>query len=73
VRFSLIHVDDHGHSDEVMLVLPGVDKTVLAVPLGALGELLPMVTGASAHLPAATCPECGGDPLPPRRQTADGA
>jgi hypothetical protein len=63
MRFSLIHLDDAGRSDEVHVLVPGVEKTLFATPLAVLAEFLPLLAEASADLPEARCSACGGDPL----------
>ena len=65
MRFSLIHLDDADRSDEVYVVVPGAEKTVFAVPLGALDKFIPLVTTALRGLPQARCRACGGDPVWP--------
>jgi hypothetical protein len=63
VRFSLIHLDDEGISDTCWVVTPGVEKTVIAVPLQALDAFLPLLAEASRDLPEARCEVCEGDLL----------
>lgn len=67
MRFSLIHFHDDSPSTEVIVLTPGYEKTVFAVPLGKLDEFVPLVTEASRGIPDAHCPACGGDPLGPPR------
>lgn len=63
MRFSLIHLDDDRLGEEVTLLVPGMDGTAIQVPLDALPDFLPLLAQATADVPAATCPACGGDPL----------
>lgn len=63
MRLSLINLDDENRSDEVFVYVPGGNDFISAVPLEALPQFLPLLANATADLPEARCPACGGDPL----------
>jgi hypothetical protein len=59
MQFSLIHLAELPSEDEeVFVVVPGGTKTVIAVPLDALAQFLPLLARAAAGLPPPRCPAC---------------
>ena len=59
--FCVIHVDPpcaEPEDEEVHVVVPGTGKTVMAVPLDALPQFLPLLEQAVRELPPAQCAAC---------------
>ena len=59
--FCVIHVDPHGaepDDEEVYVVVPGTGKAVMAVPLDALPQFLPLLEQATRDLPPPRCAAC---------------
>ena len=59
--FCVIHVDPpcaEPEDEEVYVVVPGTGKTVMAVPLDALPQFLPLLEQAVCDLPSAQCTAC---------------
>ena len=70
MRYLLAHLDDapgvpwqESDPNEEIYVIPYGTRVVTAVPLGALGQFLPILNEATAELPPATC-ACCGEALP---------
>ena len=59
--FCVIHVDPpcaEPEDEEVYVVVPGTNQTVIAVPLDALPQFLPLLEQAVRDLPSAHCAAC---------------
>jgi hypothetical protein len=59
--FCVIHVDPpcaEPEDEEVYVFVPGTGKTVMAVPLEALPQFLPLLEQAVHGLPSPQCAAC---------------
>ena len=59
--FCLMHLDAPGapgEDEEVYVVVPGAEKTAIALPLDALPQFLPLLEQAVRDLPSAQCSAC---------------
>ena len=66
MRYFVAHLDDapglpweESDPHEEIYVIPVGAKVATAVPIGALGRLLPLLASAAAELAPATCAGCG--------------
>jgi hypothetical protein len=59
MHFALVHLDvTPADDEEVLIAVPGGAKTVIAVPLDALPNFLPLLEEAVENQPRACCPAC---------------
>lgn len=58
-HFALIHLEATPlRGEEVLVAVAGAGKTVIAAPLDALPDLLPLLDRAVQDQPRASCPAC---------------
>ena len=59
MQFSVVHLAEvPTEGEEVFVIVPGGEKTAIAVPLDALAQFLPLLAEAAADLPPPRCPAC---------------